>query len=125
MRSTLMLATLVAMTLPALAEGDAAKGMKVFNRCKACHDAAEPKNKSGPHLVAIMGRKAGTTEGFKYSKAMVAKGEEGLVWDATTLKAYVMDPRGNIPGNSMGFPGLKKETDADDLVAWFESLPKQ
>ena len=125
MRTTLVLASLIAMTLPALAEGDPAKGMKVFARCKACHDATEPKNKSGPHLVGLFGRKAGSLIGFKYSDAMVTKGEEGLVWDAASLKAYVMDPRGYIEGNSMGFPGLKKEADADNLVAWFETLPKE
>ena len=58
-------------TTPALATGDAAAGEKVFKKCKACHVVDAEKHKTGPHLVNIMGRAAGSAEGYKkYSNAM-------------------------------------------------------
>ena len=62
--------------------GDAAAGKKVLKKCKACHYAAKDKNKTGPHLVNLIGREAGTVEGYKYSKAMKSS---GIVWDEDTL----------------------------------------
>ena len=62
--------------------GDAAAGKKVFKKCKACHYAAKDKNKTGPHLVNLIGREAGTVEGYKYSKAMKSS---SIVWDEDTL----------------------------------------
>lgn len=123
MRSIIMAAALVATALPAVS-ADAEKGAKVFNRCKACHVADAATNKTGPSLFGIIGRKAGTVEGFDYSDAMKAKGDEGLVWDAASIKAYSMKPKEFIPGNKMSFAGIKKESDVDDMIAWFESLPK-
>lgn len=117
---------LSASTFAASAEGDAEAGMKAFNRCKACHSADEPTNKVGPHLVDIIGRKAGGLEDFqaKYSDAMKKKGEEGLVWDETTIAAYLTDPKGYIPGNKMAFSGLKKPEDVANIVAYLKSLDK-
>ena len=65
-------------------------------------------NRVGPYLEGVIGRTAGSVEGFKYSDAMKAKGEEGLVWNDETLAAYLADPKGYIPKNKMAFPGLKK-----------------
>jgi len=64
---------------PALAEGDAAAGEKVFNKCKACHTVEEGKNRVGPSLFNIVGRQPATVEGFRYSKAMedFADGKRG------------------------------------------------
>lgn len=59
----------------------------------------------GPALAAVMGRSAGTVEGFKYSDAMASS---GIVWDEITLDAYLADTNGNIPKNRMVFPGLVK-----------------
>ena len=74
------------------AAGDAAKGKKQFSRCKACHVLAEGKNRVGPTLYKIFGRKAGTAPKFKYSKSLKAAGEKGLVWDEKQLFAYLEDP---------------------------------
>ena len=68
---------------PALA-GDIEAGAKVFKKCKACHVVDKEKNKTGPHLVNLFGRTAGSLEGYKYSKAMKAS---GIVWDEETLLA--------------------------------------
>lgn len=123
MRSIFMAAALLVTTLPAVS-ADAEKGAKVFNRCKACHVADAATNKVGPNLFGIIGRKAAAVEDFDYSDAMTAKGAEGLVWDAASIKEYMLKPKEFIPGNKMAFGGLKKESDIDDMIAWFESLPK-
>lgn len=118
------LAIAAAGTTPVFADGDAEKGKKVFNKCKACHDAEAEKNKVGPHLVGIIGRAAAAVEGFKYSDAMIAKGAEGLVWDAETIAEYVKDPKGYIPKNKMAFAGLKKDDDVEDVIAYLMADPK-
>jgi cytochrome c len=103
---------------PVLAQdGDAAAGEKVFNKCKACHVLNEEKNRVGPYLFGIMGRPAGTAEGFTYSPAMK---ESGIVWDEATIAEYVADPKEYVPGNRMAFPGLKKEEDITNLLAYLK-----
>ena len=104
----------------ALAQGDAAEGEKVFNQCKACHAVDEATNKVGPHLVGIIGRPAGSVEGFKYSDAMK---ESGITWNEETIAAYLADPRGYIKGNRMAFAGLKDEEDIADLLAYLKEAP--
>ena len=119
MRDLALAAALVTLTLaygqPARADGDAAKGEKVFAKCKACHEIASDKNKVGPTLHGVIGRKAGTVEGFKYSEAMAGA---DVTWDATTIAEYVAKPKDFIPGNKMAFVGLKKEDEIEDLVAY-------
>ncbi len=97
---------------------DVAKGEKVFKKCKACHNVDNEKNKVGPHLVGIMGRKAGTLEGYKYSKAM--KGSD-LVWDETTLSDFLEKPKKFMKGTKMAFPGLKKQEDRDNVIEYMKS----
>jgi cytochrome c len=101
----------------AQAEGDAAKGAKVFNKCKACHALEAGKNKIGPSLHGLMGRAAGTAEGFKYSDAMAGS---GLTWDEATLDQYLADPKGFIPGNKMVFVGVKKDDQRADVIAYLK-----
>ena len=124
MRNALLAAGLLVVTAasPAFAEGDAAKGEKLFARCKACHtiEAGGP-NRVGPNLHGVVGRTAGTHEGFKYSKAMQEAGAGGLVWDAESLSSYLENPREFMPGNRMAFPGLKKEEDRMDVIAYLQA----
>lgn len=101
MKSVLTAAILGLLAAPAFAEGDPAKGEKGFNKCKSCHtvtsDAGEvivKGGRTGPNLWGIVGRTAGTYEGFKYGADLVAAGEAGLVWDAETFAAFTADPRG-------------------------------
>ena len=102
---------------PALAE-DVAKGERVFKRCKACHYADKEKNKTGPYLVDVIGRKAGSIDGYKYSKAMR---ESQLVWDEATLTAYLKAPKKFLKGTKMAFVGLKKETDIKNVIAYLKT----
>ncbi len=103
--------------------GDAAKGEKVFKKCKACHAVGEnAKNKVGPHLNDLFGRPAGRIEGYKYSKAMIKAGEDGLVWDAGSVGTYLEKPKGMIKGTKMAFAGLRKEADVANIIAYLESF---
>lgn len=99
------------------AQGDPEKGEKVFNKCKACHVVDKEQNRVGPHLVGILGRPAGSVEGFKYSDAMQSS---DVVWEEETMAAYLKDPKGYIPGNRMVFPGLRKDEEIADLLAYLQ-----
>jgi len=116
-----LLAALVAG--PALADGDADKGKKVYNKCKACHDIGEgAKNKVGPALTGIMGKEVASAEGYSYSDAFLAKKAEGMTWTDETLSTYLEKPKDMIPGTKMAFPGLKKEDEREDVIAYIKSF---
>ncbi|MEC7559212.1 MAG: cytochrome c family protein [Pseudomonadota bacterium] len=102
---------------PALA-GDIEAGAKVFKKCKACHVVDKEKNKTGPHLVNLFGRTAGSLEGYKYSKAMKAS---GIVWDEETLAGYLRAPKKYVKGTKMAFVGLKKDADIENIIAYLKS----
>lgn len=104
------------MSAPVLAmDGDAKKGAKVFRKCKACHKMEEGKNAVGPSLYNIIGREAGSIEGFKYSTAMA---ESGLVWDVETMAAFLKKPKDLVPGTKMSFAGLRKDKQIADVIAY-------
>ena len=96
---------------------DSAKGKKVFNKCKACHSLAAGKNKIGPSLHGVIGRDAGAVKGFRYSKAMKAS---GITWSEENISNYLEKPKKFIPGNRMAFPGLRKEADRDNVIAYIK-----
>ena len=100
---------------------DAAKGRKVYNKCKACHALKAGKNKVGPSLYGIMDRKAGTVAGFKYSKAMKAS---GLTWNEEALRNYLEKPRKFVKGTRMAFSGIKKKKQMDNLIAYLKIATK-
>ncbi len=114
-----IVALMIASPMAAYAEGDAAAGEKVFRRCKACHVADKDLNKTGPTLLGVIGRQAGTLESFKkYSKAMIAAGDEGLVWDTENMAEFLRKPKTYIKGSKMAFAGLKKEDQIADVIAY-------
>lgn len=119
MRRLLLATALVACAMPALAQ-DIAAGEKSFRKCLPCHSIGEgAKNKLGPVLNGLEGRKAGTAEGYNYSEA---NKNSGLTWDEATFKEYITDPRAKIPGTKMIFPGIKSEQERADLWAYLKQF---
>ena len=104
----------------AMAAGDAAKGKKVFKKCKACHTINKGgKNRVGPNLFGIVDAKAGAVKGYKYSSAMKAS---GLTWDEATLDKYLKKPRKLVKKTKMSFSGLKKGGQRADIIAYLKTL---
>ncbi len=108
---------------PALAEGDAEKGEKVFKKCKACHAVGEgAKDKVGPALNGIVGAAAGHSADFKYSDALKTAAEGGLVWDEESLSAFLTKPKEFMDGTKMSFAGLRKEDDIANVIAYLKTF---
>jgi cytochrome c len=94
----------------------AGAGKSSFNKCLACHAIGEgAKNKVGPELNGLNGRKSGSAPGYSYSDA---NKNSGLTWDEATFKEYIKDPKAKIPGTKMAFAGIKKESEVNDLWAF-------
>ncbi len=102
-----------------LASADAAKGEKVFSKCKACHKLEDGANGTGPHLYSIVNRPIGDVDGFGYSDVLATNGGE---WDAEALNGFLADPKGWAPGTKMSFAGLKKVDDRANLVAYLQGI---
>ncbi len=99
---------------------DAAAGEKVFAQCRACHQVGPTaKNAVGPHLNGLIGRKAGTVEGYNYTPA---NKNSGLTWDEATFREYIRDPRAKVPGTKMVYAGLKDEQRITDLIAYLKTF---
>lgn len=106
-------------TFAAQAEGDPAQGEKTFRLCMTCHVIEPGGKKIGPSLYGVVGREAGSLEGFKYSDAMA---NAGIVWTEENLDKYLANPREFIPGNRMAFAGLRKQEDRDNVIAYLKSV---
>ncbi|AUQ70128.1 c-type cytochrome [Phaeobacter inhibens] len=99
-----------------------AKGEKTFRKCKSCHQIGEgAKSKTGPILNGIIGAPAAHVEGFRYSKAMKAAAEDGLVWDEAELAAFLAKPKTYMKGTKMSFAGLKKDADIEAVIAYLKA----
>jgi cytochrome c len=99
---------------------DAALGEKVFLKCKICHQIGDgAKNAVGPVLNGVVGRKAGTYPDYAYSDA---NKNSGITWDEATLKEYLKNPRAKVPGTKMIFPGLTKDDDIDNVIAYLKQF---
>jgi len=122
MRSLILSAALLAgfsIAAPAFAQ-DAEAGQRVFNQCRACHNADKGgRNGVGPNLWGIVDRKAASIEGFRYSTNMRTLGEGGHVWTIENLTAYITNPKAVVPQGSMAFAGLRNEQQLKDLLAYF------
>ena len=109
-------ATMGATTQTAGAAGDPEKGAVVFKKCAPCHRIGpDAKNLVGPELNGLDGRHSGSAPGYNYSPA---NKKSGIVWNKETFSNYIKDPRKAIPGTKMFFPGIKKESEIEDLWAY-------
>lgn len=103
------------------AGADPAQGERVFQRCFACHSVAAGEDKlPGPNLRGVVGRRAGTQPGFRFSLALIEAGARGLVWTRATLDAYLADPEGFLPGTEMALPGLRDAVDRKNVIDYLE-----
>ncbi len=119
----------MALTGSALAQ-DAVAGKKVFKKCAACHKVGEKaKNSTGPILNNVLGRAAGSAEGYKYSKTLKAANAAGLIWDADKIAEYITDPKAYMKAflddpkakPKMTFK-LNKEQQRLDVVAYLSQF---
>lgn len=119
--SAVVVVTSMAAASAALAQ-DAATGKTSFNKCLACHAVGETaKNKVGPVLNGLEGRKSGTVEGYSYTEV---NKNSGITWNKEQFLDYIKDPKAKIPGTKMVFAGIKNETEAADLWAFLASYDK-
>lgn len=119
---TALLALSAAAPSVARAEGDPANGEKLFRQCKSCHTVEAGKNRVGPTLHGLFGRKAGTVDSFAgYSEGLKAS---SIVWDAKALDPYLASPKAVIPDSRMAFAGIAKAEDRADLIAYLENATK-
>lgn len=123
---TLISSALIVIAAMATASGalaqDATAGKASFNKCLACHAIGEgAKNKVGPELNGLDGRKSGTTEGYSYSEA---NKNSGITWGKDVFLEYIRDPKAKIPGTKMIFAGIKNEKEANDLWAFLAQYDK-
>ena len=118
-------AMLLLSVAPAMAQdaaGNAEAGQRVFNQCRACHTInSGGRAMVGPNLFGIVGRRAGSFEGFRYSRPMHEKHEQNFVWSEDNLRAYIRDPKAVVPAGSMSFPGLRNDQQLNDLIAYLRA----
>ena len=116
----------------AFADGDAAEGEKDFKKCKACHTISSADEvflkggKTGPNLYGVIGRQAGSLEGFKYGASIVQAGADGLIWDEDTLVAYIADPKAflkEVTGDSSAKSKMTfKLKEGEDVAEFLETF---
>ena len=119
--SALVLVTSIATASGALAQ-DVAAGKTSFNKCMACHAIGEgAKNRVGPELNGLDGRKSGTAPDYSYSDA---NKNSGITWNKDQFLEYIKDPKAKIPGTKMAFAGIKNDTEINNLWAFISQYDK-
>ncbi|MBY0519503.1 MAG: cytochrome c family protein [Sphingomonas sp.] len=116
--ATLALGVAVPAAAQTMPKGDAVRGKAAFVVCQTCHVAEAGKNRIGPSLWAVVGRKSGTLPGYAYSAANKAK---GVVWTPQVLFTYLENPQKFIPGTKMTYPGLKDPQKRADVIAFLQT----
>jgi cytochrome c len=121
-RTVYIVALALLLALPAIDPAPAANveaGKADFKKCALCHTTEAGKNKVGPSLFGIVGRKSASVDNYTYSEAMK---KFDHTWDPQTLDNYLADPRAVVPGTKMIFPGIKDQAERDDVIAYLETL---
>ena len=115
----LLIATVISVTwVGAAAAQDLTAGATSYKKCAPCHDVGPTaKNKVGPLLNGLEGRKSGTIPGYNYSDANKAS---GITWSEESFLDYIKDPKAKIPNTKMVFAGIKNETEAKALWAYLK-----
>ena len=104
---------------------NAENGADVFKKCRACHLVGDTaKHAVGPALNNVIGRKAGTSEGYTFSDNMRELGQGGLIWSETELSRYLENPKAVVPRGKMAFPGIADPQDRADVIAYLKTFSK-
>jgi cytochrome c len=112
--------TLLAATMGMARAQDLAAGEQSFRKCSPCHSVGEDaRNKVGPQLNGIDGRKSGTAPDYSYSEAN-KKAE--ITWGEATFKDYIQNPMAKVPGTKMAFAGIKNEKEIGDLWGYLKQF---
>jgi cytochrome c len=115
-----LVAAVLAVTSGSALAQDVTAGEQSFRKCLPCHSVGEDaKNKVGPVLNGLEGRKSGTVDGYNYSEA---NKNSGITWDEATFKDYITDPRAKIQGTKMVFAGIKNDKEKGDLWAFLNQF---
>ncbi len=119
MRGVVIAGLWLAMTGAASAQ-DVAAGETSFRKCLPCHAVGETaRNKVGPLLNGLEGRRSGTIEGYSYTQV---NKDADIVWSDSSFKEYITDPKAKIPGTKMVFNGIKNEQEVADLWAYLKQF---
>ena len=104
---------------------DPENGKIIFKRCIACHYADKTDNKIGPTLKGVIGRQAGSIEGYRFSSAMTEAGKGGLVWTKENLLNFLHNPQAMVKGTRMASIKIKDDNEIDDLIAYLQDASKE
>ena len=119
---------LMALSGPALAEGDATKGKAAFAKCGICHQVGPgAKTLVGPELNGAVGRKAASVADYPYSPGMKKLGEEGFTWTEEHIDKWIADPKAMIADSPMAlaFQGIPEADERTDIIAYLKTFPAQ
>lgn len=121
MRKLLLSAVVVAGALSGTHAFAEDLGKKSFEACVACHSMKAGENGTGPSLHNLIGRTAGTAEGFRFSGPMK---RSGIIWNQETLTTFLRNPQEAVPGTRMPFSGMTDEKELKALVKYIETASK-
>lgn len=102
----------------ALHNSEVERGARMYRFCVGCHSLKAGEFRLGPPLAGLIGRRAGTVAGYRYSRALR---KSGILWNATTLDGWLANPKKFVPGSRMPFSGIRNDRVRADLIAFLES----
>ena len=120
MKSLILASVVLASTIGMAKAQDLAAGEQSFRKCGPCHSVGEDaRNKVGPELNGLDGRKSGTVEGYSYSAANKAA---NITWNEASFKEYIQAPAAKVPGTKMAFAGIKNEKEIANLWGYLKQF---
>src|SRR3954470_21027493 len=120
MKSLVLASLTIAATMGLANAQDLAAGEQSFRKCSPCHSVGEDaRNKVGPQLNGLVGRKSGTAAEYSYSEA---NKNAGITWDEASFKDYIQNPMAKVPGTKMAFAGIKNETEIANLWGYLKQF---
>jgi len=120
MKSLILASVVLASTIGMAQAQDLAAGEQSFRKCGPCHSVGEDaRNKVGPELNGLDGRKSGTVEGYSYSAANKAA---NITWNEASFKEYIQAPAAKVPGTKMAFAGIKNEKEIANLWGYLKQF---